>query len=100
MLVALAGVIYTALRKPRRAAVAGEPGCGQCGYSTRGLTTLICPECGSDFRRVGIATTHPVDSGYVVFIVCALFFTLFLYLAGNMIEAFLRPLLPMPASYS
>lgn len=28
--------------------------CGACGYSTRGLTELICPECGSDLREVGI----------------------------------------------
>ena len=31
------------------------PSCGRCGYSVRGATTLICPECGSDNtdRHVG-----------------------------------------------
>ncbi len=28
--------------------------CGQCGYSAIGLTTLRCPECGGDFRSVGL----------------------------------------------
>lgn len=42
--------------KARRAA-AFDAGCGRCGYSTRGLTTLICPECGGDFRRVGLVAS-------------------------------------------
>lgn len=33
----------------------GLPGCGQCGYPTRGISELICPECGADLRKVGIA---------------------------------------------
>ena len=33
-----------------------EPACGRCGYPARGLTTFICPECGSDLREVGIRT--------------------------------------------
>ena len=28
--------------------------CGRCNYCVRGLTTFICPECGSDLREVGI----------------------------------------------
>jgi hypothetical protein len=36
----------------------GLAGCGACGYSTIGLTTLTCPECGADFRAVGIAGLH------------------------------------------
>jgi hypothetical protein len=28
--------------------------CANCGYSTAGLPTWICPECGSDLRIVGI----------------------------------------------
>lgn len=28
--------------------------CGKCGYAARGLSTFICPECGSDLREVGI----------------------------------------------
>src|SRR5205823_12220816 len=33
-----------------------EPVCGQCGYCVRGLAGMICPECGSDLREVGILT--------------------------------------------
>ena len=33
---------------------AGDSVCGSCGYSTRGLQSFQCPECGSDLRRVGI----------------------------------------------
>ena len=40
----------------------GEPVCATCGYSVRGLVgSLVCPECGSDFRRVGIVF-HPIAS--------------------------------------
>lgn len=28
--------------------------CGKCGYTSKGLTKLKCPECGSDFRHVGL----------------------------------------------
>eukprot|EP00752_Nemacystus_decipiens_P015798 g14108.t1 len=30
------------------------PGCGRCGYPTRGITSFECPECGADLREVGI----------------------------------------------
>jgi hypothetical protein len=33
-----------------------EPSCGRCGYCVRGLESMICPECGSDLRKVGILT--------------------------------------------
>jgi hypothetical protein len=50
----------TALRKTEandgRANSAAEPACGQCGYCVRGIEGLICPECGSDLREVGIVT--------------------------------------------
>ncbi len=31
-----------------------DPVCGKCGYIVRGISTLTCPECGSDLREVGI----------------------------------------------
>lgn len=31
------------------------PVCAGCGYSTRGISELTCPECGADLRKVGIA---------------------------------------------
>src|SRR5262245_27162203 len=39
-----------------RAARVTEPSCGSCGYCVRGLEGMICPECGSDLREVGILT--------------------------------------------
>lgn len=33
---------------------ADGPACGACGYATRGITELTCPECGADLRKVGI----------------------------------------------
>jgi class 3 adenylate cyclase/predicted RNA-binding Zn-ribbon protein involved in translation (DUF1610 family) len=33
---------------------AADPTCGHCGYIVTGLTTFVCPECGSDLREVGI----------------------------------------------
>jgi hypothetical protein len=47
-------VVSRALAKPRGAAHADEPTCGQCGYIVRGIEGWICPECGGDLREVGI----------------------------------------------
>ena len=33
-----------------------DPACGRCGYLTRGISSLHCPECGADLREVGIMT--------------------------------------------
>ena len=35
-----------------------EPVCGHCGYCVRGISQLICPECGSDLREVGIVAPN------------------------------------------
>ncbi len=32
--------------------------CGACGYSTRGLQSDVCPECGADLREVGRIYPH------------------------------------------
>jgi len=36
-----------------------DPSCGNCGYAARGISTLTCPECGSDLREVGIVRHQP-----------------------------------------
>ena len=43
------GLLFWRRRRP-----SAEPVCGRCGYCVTGLTTFICPECGSDLREVGI----------------------------------------------
>jgi len=40
-----------------------EPVCGACRYPVRGLPGWVCPECGGDFREVGIATPALFRSG-------------------------------------
>lgn len=34
------------------------PACGRCGYCVRGIPGIVCPECGSDLREVGIVTAN------------------------------------------
>ncbi|WP_432798015.1 hypothetical protein [Poriferisphaera sp. WC338] len=31
-----------------------EATCGGCGYIVEGISSLLCPECGGDLRKVGI----------------------------------------------
>jgi hypothetical protein len=50
-------VLRVVSRRRRGPAVSG-PVCGACGYSVTGLTSLTCPECGSDLRAAGILTPH------------------------------------------
>src|SRR5690349_8886016 len=57
-MVAVAGIAGAGWRRARRGEIRTEPRCASCGYNTRGLTSLICPECGTDLREVGIATTR------------------------------------------
>ncbi len=53
-----AGVCWLAWRYPLKAKVVKNeqrmPRCGACGYPTRGIAELVCPECGADLREVGI----------------------------------------------
>ncbi len=44
---------WKAVAKPKGS---GEPSCGKCGYVVKGSSTLFCPECGSDYRIVGIVS--------------------------------------------
>jgi len=60
-LVVLAGLVLLAItwwKRGRGRGPVAEPSCGKCGYAVRGLTSLNCPECGSDLREVGIVTPH------------------------------------------
>jgi hypothetical protein len=60
VLVVLAVLVATAWAAVRRRDVGesgdGGPVCGACSYSTLGLASLTCPECGGDLRAVGIIT--------------------------------------------
>ena len=50
----LAYVVFRGVRRSR--GKVSEPSCGKCGYAVTGLETMVCPECGSDLRVVGIVT--------------------------------------------
>ena len=33
--------------------------CGKCNYPVFGLSTTTCPECGADWRQVGLTKLNP-----------------------------------------
>lgn len=49
-----ARAVWVSVTLPKK--VPREAACGGCGYAVAGLDGSICPECGADFRRVGIST--------------------------------------------
>lgn len=71
------------------------PSCGRCGYSVRGATTLICPECGSDYREHGIATPDMrrpgLSSGIVKIILWTILLPIPAWFASTALNAALRP---------
>ena len=50
------GLAFLWYRVLRRSGEGDLPTCAKCGYATRGLDSLRCPECGADLREVGIKT--------------------------------------------
>ena len=51
----LAAIIAVVIRSSLKGGGAiDQPSCGNCGYPTRGISELKCPECGADLRVVGI----------------------------------------------
>lgn len=46
--------VWVSVTLPRK--VPREAACGRCAYPVAGLASPTCPECGSDFRVVGIST--------------------------------------------
>ncbi len=50
------GLVAFTLGRRSRVRSVSRPCCGRCLYAVAGLTSLTCPECGSDLRVVGILT--------------------------------------------
>jgi hypothetical protein len=60
---ALIGAFVATLLFARPKGARLDPSCGKCGYLVRGLSTFICPECGSDLREVGIVSAPSAGRG-------------------------------------
>ncbi|MEO0475806.1 MAG: hypothetical protein AAF085_07535 [Planctomycetota bacterium] len=63
VVVTVVGAILSSTGK-NKAGQVNEPACGACGYPVRGITALVCPECGADLTKVGIV--KPGDSRSVL----------------------------------
>ena len=82
-------------RRPAAPQTSG-PGarCGSCGYDTTGLTTsLTCPECGADLRRVGI-TRRPPSNAVARFAISAAVFLAAWALCGAVLSSVMWEVLP------
>jgi len=51
----IVGLIILLIARARQPRVQ-QASCGKCRYAVEGLSTMTCPECGSDLRAVGIIT--------------------------------------------
>lgn len=80
--------IFAAMRRNTPA----HPSCGRCGYAVAGLTTLRCPECGSDLREVGIRT--PAAARATPRAAWAILFTMLLFVAALITTGILSGGLP------
>ena len=73
------------------------PICGQCGYAVRGVQTLICPECGSDLREVGIIAAgklpnwRPWPGAVTRFTLWTLLFLIGGSVIGSVIDSYFVP---------
>jgi hypothetical protein len=99
IVVAVVGLLIVTLLPRRSAPAAGDAACGSCGYSTRGLETLTCPECGEDLRRVGIIPSGGAARRRLGFLIPAIVFTAALLFIGVPANSLLTDLLPLRRTY-
>jgi hypothetical protein len=102
VLVAITAVtvwLVVSIRRSAIRAALGGPVCGACGYSVIGLTTLTCPECGTDLRAAGILTprTPRPNAGIVGAVIV---FTVLLGLVALIVTPALLSILPLRRSYA
>jgi hypothetical protein len=100
--IVMAALASYALRRARRPLAPGQPPlCGACGYSTQGLTTLTCPECGSDLRVVGIGAGVTRRMPRLIhFAACAIFLSFLMYPLQTTLTNLVMPMLLSPLEYS
>lgn len=61
-------IVFFVVRRSgsNRASSVDGPTCGKCGQSARGVSSLNCPECGADYREVGIIHPKHRNQGFGV----------------------------------
>lgn len=95
----LGGLIYIWIKALTQPVLSqGLANCGRCGYGVRGTSTLQCPECGADFREVGIRSPTMRKS----FIGPALFITLWslcLWIPGCVVSSVVVSIGPQQQIY-
>lgn len=79
-----------------------EPACGKCGYPTRGIGSLDCPECGADLREAGIITPALIEAvgGGTTGCILPMAWTLGLIAAGFVFDGLVTPRLPIQWMHS
>jgi hypothetical protein len=75
------------------------PVCAACGYSAVGLTTMTCPECGSDLRAVGILAPG-MDQRPHQWLARIMVFTVLLGFLAIVVTPTLFAVMPLRRSYS
>jgi len=71
----------------------GLPCCGRCGYTVRGISKLVCPECGADLREVGI--NMPGQGGSALFgCLIPVAYSIVIFIFASLIAGVLSNFLP------
>jgi len=76
------------------------PRCGQCHYIVRGITSLTCPECGSDLREVGIDVGRRRPSGWGPVVLIAIVWGVLIAIIAQMMWESARRHAPRTADLS
>lgn len=66
MLALLLGLVAWRVLRGKATESPGASACGRCGYLARGSPGLACPECGADYRIVGIIPAGYSRAGFGV----------------------------------
>lgn len=74
-------------------------GCGRCGYPARGISTLVCPECGADLTKVGIVRGGK-RRRLIALVVVPVVFTIIVFVLSVAIFDIAQGLLPQHRDWS
>jgi hypothetical protein len=94
LLIAVVIVIRAWTVTRHRAARSADPRCGRCGYIVRGISTLRCPECGSDLREVGIVAARGGRPSWGPAIALGLLWSLVVFGTASVLAAAMQQMMP------